>query len=276
MTYSEPKGYRLPSEVKITAIARALERFGWPIWQVETVRAVASVALELLGSADERESVYQRLSHGQITEADLVISEAQGHGLVMRAAEFLSVGHALMRRASGVPLPPHLDLRARAQFMDDQGDPYRKWTYVLFGTERKPLEDMFVRLHGMEAFPRDTPDELGDSDDPPAGGVDDLEREMRSAVWDRVLAPYARFSPLSISAPEPQVAFDIAESLRQSDRDTEFHVQGKTTVTAVVAEVTRQLGDTAPADLRERLIAPIKRDSTPSAVYSLGHRGFEQ
>lgn len=270
MTYSQPKGYRLPSDIKITAIARALERLGWPIWQAETVRIVASVAIELLAARDERESVYQRLSHGQLTEADLVISEAQGHGLLMRAAEFLSVGHVLMRRPSALPLPPRLDLRARAQFMDDQGDPYRKWTYVLFGTEREPLEEVFVQLHGMEAFP------LDNADDPSAGPAGDLEWEMRNAVWQRVLAPYVRFSPLSISAPDPQTAFDIAESLQQSDRDTEYHAQGKTTVTAVLAEVARQLGDEAPADLREQLTAPIKRHPKPSAVYPLGHLGAGQ
>lgn len=251
MTYSQPRGYRLSSDIRITAIARALERLGWPIWQVETVRAVASVAVDLLAAPDERGSVYQTLSHGQITEADLVISEAGGHGLLMRAAEFLGVGHALMHRGSGLALPPRLDLRCRAQFMDDQGDPYRKWTYVLFGTEREPLEEVFLQLRGMEAFPLDDPN------DPPTDSADYAEWEMRCAVWNRVLAPYARFTPLSISAPEPRVAFDIAESLRQSDRDPEYHAQGKTTVTAVVAEVARQLGDEAPADLRAQLTAPI-------------------
>lgn len=253
MTYSQPKGYRLPSEIRLTAISRALERFGWPIWQTETVRAVASVAIELLAAPDQREPVYQTLSHGQITESDLVISEAREHGLLMRAAEFLDVGHGLMHRASALPLPPRLDLRCRAQFMDDRGDPDRQWTYVLFGTEHEPLEEVFLQLRGIQAFP------LNDPNDPPADPAQHPDWQMRRAVWDRVLAPYARFSPLSISAPEPQIAFDIAESLLHVDRDDEYSAEGKTTVTAVVTEVARQLGNDAPADLHKQLTAPIRR-----------------
>lgn len=253
MTYSQPQGYRLTSEIKITAIARALERFGWPVWQRATLRAVASVARELLAAPDDRKAVYQTLSYGQITEADLVISESRGHGLLMRAAEFLDVGHELMHRASALPLPRRLDLRCRAQFMDDQTDPYREWTYVLFGTEYRPLEDLFLQIRGMEAFPQPDPN------DPHIDLFDDPDWETRGAVWRRVLAPYARYSPLSISAPDPQIASDIADSFEQSDRDPEYHAQGKMTITAVIAEVARQLGDETPADLREQLTAPIKR-----------------
>lgn len=253
MTYSQPLGYRLSSEIKITAIARSLERFGWPVWQRATLRAVASVASELLAAPEERKTVYQTLSYGQIAEADLVISESQERGLLMRAAEFLDVGHEMMRRASALPLPRRLDLRCRAQFMDDQTDPYREWTYVLFGTEYRPLEELFLQIRGIEPFP------LTDPNDPHAGLIDGPDWEMRGAVWSRVLAPYARYSPLSISAPDPHIASDIAASLEHSDRDPEYHARGRMTVTAVVAEVARQLGDEAPADLLEQLTAPIKR-----------------
>lgn len=252
MTYSQPKGYRLSSAVSLTSVARALERFGWPLWRGETVRAVASVAIELLGS-DDRESIYQSLSHNQVGETDLVISEARGHGLLMRAAEFVDVSHALMHRTSALPLPPRLDLRCRAQFMDDRGDPAREWTYILFGTEQELLEDVFMQIRGIEAFP------VNVLDDPPADPDHDSEWEMRAVVWQRVLAPYTRSSPLSLSAPEPQLAFDIAESLLHVTRDEEYMAEGKTTVTAVIAEVARQLGDDAPADLREQLTARIER-----------------
>lgn len=252
MTYSQPKGYRLSSALSLTSVARALERFGWPLWHTEVVRAVSSVAVELLAATD-REAVYQNLSHHQITERDLVISEARGHGLLMRAAEFIDVGHALMHRASALPLPPRLDLRCRAQFMDDRGDPERQWTYVLFGTEHEQLEEVFLHLRGIESFP------LSDPNDAPADPADDPEWVSRAAIWDRVLAPYNRSSPLSLSAPEPQIAFDIAESLLHVTRDEEYMAEGKTTVTAVVAEVARQLGKDAPADLHEQLTARIHR-----------------
>ena len=42
MTYSQPIGHRLPSHIGLTSLSRALDRFGWPVWRVEVVRAVAS------------------------------------------------------------------------------------------------------------------------------------------------------------------------------------------------------------------------------------------
>lgn len=250
MTYSQPTGYRLSTGTSLTSVSRALERFGWPLWQDEIVRAVASITVELLASRDDRESVYQRLSHHQITESDLVVSEANHLGLLFRAAEFLDVGHGLMHRSSALPLPPRLDLRCRAQFMDDPLDADRRWTYVLFGTEHERLERVFMQLRGIEAYP------LSASTDPVVDAEPDAS--SRAEVWDRVLAPYVRFSPISISAPELQVSFDLAESTQHPDRDAELAAEGKTTVTAAVAQVGHLLGADAPADLHRQLTDPIR------------------
>lgn len=250
MTYSQPKGYRLSTTVSLTSVSRALERFGWPIWRAEVIRAVASVAVELLATPNDRGQVYAKLSHNQITESDLVLSEMNDRGLIYRAAEFLDIGHGLMHRPSALPLPPRLDLRCRAQFVDDRDDPDRLWTYVLFGTEHERLEEVFLQLHGIASYPLEASNEAAD-------GTADEDWDTRNAVWDRVLAPYSRSSPLSISAPEPQIAFDIAESLT-FDRDEEYAAQGKTTVTAIVAEVANTLGPDAPSDLRDLLTAPIR------------------
>lgn len=100
MSYSQPTGYRMPASVSLPSVSRALERFGWPVWRVETVRALAAVAIDLLNSSDDRDTVYKRLSHGQISEVDLVISTTTERGLLHRAAEFLDVAHGIMHRPS--------------------------------------------------------------------------------------------------------------------------------------------------------------------------------
>lgn len=252
MTYSQPRGYRLPSSVSLPSLSRALERFGWPLWRVEVVRAVATVCVDLLASPHDREAVYHKWSHDQISESDLVLSHMNDGGLLYRAAEFLDVGHSLMHGMSALPLPIRIDLRCRAQLMDDRYDPERRWTYVLFGTEHAKLEDAFLGLRGIEEFPLTLTGDIMVDHEP------DPDWSERAVVWDRVLEPYSRSNPLAISAPEPQVTFDIADSLYHGDRDEEYEMQGKTTVTAVVAEVSRMLGEDAPQDLREQLIAPIK------------------
>ena len=256
MTYSQPTGYRLPTTISLTAVSRALERFGLPLWRAEVVRAVAAVSVELLATPNHREQVYAKLSNNQITESDLVLSAVNERGLVHRAAEFLDVGHGLMYRTSALPLPPRLDLRCRAQFMDDPDDPDRPWTYVLFGTEHERLEEVFLQLRGIVPYPLESAHELLDRK--PGDAESHEEWDVRNTTWDRVLAPYSRSSPLSLSAPEPQIAFDIAESLKYLDRDAEYAAEGKTTVTAIVKEVAHVLGPQASGDLRDRLTSPIK------------------
>lgn len=252
MTYSQPKGYRLPATVSLPSLSRALERFGWPLWRVEVVRAVATVCVDLLAHPTERDAVFRKWSHDQVSEADMTLSHVNNGGLLYRAAEFIDAGHSLMHGMSALPLPFRIDLRCRAQLMDDRYDPERRWTYVLFGTEHARLEDAFLALRGIEEFPLTLPGEIMVDHEPDPGWSD------RAVVWDRVLEPYSRSNPLAISAPEPQVLFDIADSLYHPDRDQENEMLGKTTVTAVVAEVSRRLGEGAPQDLRALLVAPIK------------------
>lgn len=252
MSYSQPSGYRLPSSASLPSISRALERFGWSAWRLEAVRATAQVAVELLEHPDDQEEVLRRLSGDQVGDDDLVISSAMGAGVLLRAAEFLDVAHAALSKPTAVPLPRALDLRCRAQFMDDAADPDRAWIYVLFGTEQASLQQIFEHLRGIEPYPV-----------PPVGGVtieeivpdpDDLDLQQRTAVWERVLAPYARFSPLMISAPEPALAFDIIESLRAEDQDAALQDEGKVTVTAVVAAIAERLQDPDLDDIRARVV----------------------
>ena len=252
MTYSQPIGHRLPSQIGLTSLSRALERFGWPVWRVEVVRAVASVVIEMMEPSADTEEVCRRLSNGQVGADDLVLSRARDSGVLLRSAEFLDVAHGLLHRPSAMPLPPTLDLRCRAQFMDDTGDPDRAWTYVLFGTEHDRLEQAFVHLRGCQAYP------LATFDDPPPAGDEDADWHERATVWHRVLAPYRRSTPLQISAPEPQVLFDLFESLQQQDGDAELAAAGKVTVSAVIDELERRLGGDAPDDLRELLTAPAR------------------
>lgn len=121
----------------------------------------------------------------------------------------------------------------------------------MFGTEHARLERVFLQIRGMESYP------LSIADNPPIDPDADPGWAERCVIWQRVLAPYSRSSPLSISAPEPQIMFDIAESLQHPQRDGQYAAEGKVTVTAVLDELTRLLGDSAPADLREQLATPI-------------------
>lgn len=255
MSYSQPHGYRMPSSASLTSISRALERFGWSTWRAEAIRATGQVAAELLPERADREAVLRRLSRDQVGESDLVISTTHDAGLLLRAAEFLDVAHGILSKPTAVPLPRTLDLRCRAQFLDDPADPQRAWTYLLFGTEHASLEQIFRQLRGIEPYPIPAID--GVSADVIAPDPADHDRRERAATWARVLAPYSRFSPLAISAPEPSLAFDLIESLGARDQDEVLARQGKLTVGAVVADVAERLGDQAPEDLEAVLIEPI-------------------
>lgn len=251
MTFSQPMGYRLPSSVSLTSLSRALERFGWPIWRVEVVRAAASVVVEAMQHGADLDEVCRRLSNDQVGAEDLLISRARNAGLLLHCAEFLDVAHGLLSSPSALPLPSRIDLRARAQFMDDPAAPERAWTYVLFGTEHDRLEQVFLQLRGCEPYP------IAAADDPPADEEDRPGWEERVLTWERVLAPFGRSTPLQVSAPEPQVMFDLIESLRHDGIDAELAAEGKVTMTAVLDEVERRLGGEAPEDLRARLLAPL-------------------
>lgn len=244
MTYSQPRGYRIPSLASLPALSRKLELLGWPTWRAEVVSTVASLCHEVMVTEDAA-GVFARHSRDQVGPEDLPLSAGEEGTLVLQVAEFVDVAHGLMAMPSARPLSPTLDLRCRAQFMDDPADPGGPWTYVLFGTQRAALESAFLDMDGVEAYPVEP---LGE---------DDAADVARAEVWDRVLAPYARFTPLSVSAPEPQVLFDIAESRAQGpEADEALAAEGKVTITAVVDSCTR-FGRTGREDVRARLLGPV-------------------
>lgn len=245
MTWSHSQGFRIPGTVSLPMMSRALERHAWPTWRVEAVRALALVSDELLAGADDREAVFRRLSHGQLGEVDLVVSRAQGAGLLMRAAEFLDVVHAFMHRPAAIPVQAALDLRCVAQFMDDPADDEHRWLYVLLQTESTRMESMFSALRDVEPYPVPLPGEPAHEDD-----------VERAEVWHRVLGRYTGFSPPSIVAPQLHLAFEVVESIG-SDHDDELAVQGKVTASEVIAEVALRRGGADVDELREALLSPL-------------------
>lgn len=255
MSYSQPTGYRMPASTSLPSLSRAMQRFGWTTWRGEAVRATGQVAAELLASPDDRESVLRRLSNDQVGEADLVISRTHGVGVLLRAAEFLDLAHAAMAKPTAVPLPRSLDLRCRAQFLDDPGDPERSWTYILFGTEQISIEKIFEQINGIQHYPIPPVDGVSTAEIAPDPADADLRE--RAATWERVLAPYTRSAPLSLAAPDPNLAFALIESLMAGDRDEELAAEGKVTASAVVADVASRLDSQDPDQVRARLLDPI-------------------
>ncbi|MGC1206628.1 MAG: hypothetical protein WA880_01595 [Ornithinimicrobium sp.] len=252
MSYSQPLGYRMPGRFPLPALARKLEHLGWPLWRVEVVRALSAVTVELLRSAEDRDAVFRSISQDQLSEADLLVSNTFERGLLHRAAEFLDLAHGILHTPSAIPLPPKYDLRCTAQFMDDPDDAEDTWTYVLLGTEHRKLEERFADMDGIENYPVEM------EEDPLEPEVTDPEREERLETWNRVLRPYSRSSPLEVSAPEPQIMFDIIESI-ESRSDGALAFAEKITVTATVNDVNRRLGGKEDlAALRERVLAPIR------------------
>lgn len=251
MSYSQPLGYRMPAQYPLPALARKLEHLGWPLWRVEVVRALSAVTVELLRSPEDRDAVFRSISQGQLSEADLIVSNTFDRGLLHRAAEFLDLAHGILHAPSTIPLPPKYDLRCTAQFMDDPDDSAHTWTYVLFGTEHRLLEERFEDMDGIESYPVEM------EDDPLAPEVMDPQREERLETWNRVLRPYSRSSPLTVSAPEPQIMFDIIESI-DSRSDGALAFAEKITVTAAVNDINRRLGgEEDRVALRERVLESI-------------------
>ncbi|WP_156222237.1 hypothetical protein [Pseudactinotalea suaedae] len=231
-------------------MSMALERYAWPTWRTEAVRTLAAVADTLLQGRDDQEAVLRRLSHGQLGLEDLVVSRAQGGGILLRAAEFLDVAHVFIHRASAVPLPSTLDLRCTARFMDDPGDRDSRWIYVLLSTERSSMEIMFGGLRDVESYPVPAPADV----------TDDPEAAERAEIWARVLQRYKSFSPPSILAPDLHLTLDLIEALGAGDRDDGLSSYSRVTIAEVVAEVALRQGDKAPDDLRAQLVAPQTSD----------------
>jgi hypothetical protein len=256
MSVNQPHGYRLANTVSLTGLSRRIIRDGASLWRDEAVRAIATVLVELLDSPDDRDRVFQLISHGQVAQSDLVVSVARHLPLVAQAAEFIDVLHAVLYRPSAIPIPPGLDLRFRVQFYDDSADPEGVWTYVLVGTNIARLEEAWQGLPEVESFPVPIAEH---SQDPSEA---DPHWTERPAIWDRVLEPYRRSSPISWSTLEPQCLFDVEESQRYPDRDADFIAEGKITARLVIDKVISLLREGAPDDLYEQLTRSPNLDQT--------------
>lgn len=243
MSVSQPTGYRIASNISLTALSRALIRDGRDLRRDESVLAVAIVAAELIVTPQDPDAVLRRLSHGQLSSADLTLSAGGGLSVISRAAEFIDVAHALMHRSGAVPMPARLDLRFSLQFFDDREDPSHAWTYVLVGTNSDRLEQAWLSAPGVEPYPVTTDDQ------PPLFPESDPGWAERGVVWDRVLAPFAHSAPIAWSASEPELFFDVTESLANPERDGVSAADGKLTVPLVVEQVRQLLDDPAYADL---------------------------
>lgn len=258
MSVSKPVGYRIPSQLGLTTLSRVLTKHGKITRRDEATRVVARVVADFVTTGNPGE-VIGRLSHGQLSAADLVVSSATGSDLIRQAAEFIDLLHAQMHHLSALPMPAHLDLRFRLQFYDDRDDPNREWTYVLLGTNCDVLEQAWQRVVGVEQFAVPTSDEPGD-----ARGTDP-EWAQRAATWERVTRPFRNSSPITWSAPEPELLFAVTESLREPAEDAMRAEAGELTVTMVIDEVARHLADLPGIDhdtLTKQLLAVQGREPT--------------
>jgi hypothetical protein len=258
VSVSQPVGYRIPSQVGLTTLSRVLTKHGKVIRRDEATRVVAAVVADFYTTGDPDE-VIGRLSHGQLSAADLVVSAATGSDLIRQAAEFIDLLHAQMHHLSALPMPAHLDLRFCLQFYDDRDDPNGRWTYVLLGTNCDVLEQAWQRVNGVEQFAVTT------SDDPGKARGTDPEWAQRAATWERVTRPFRSSSPITWSAPEPELLFAVTESLREPAEDVTRADAGELTVTMIIDEVGRQLAGVAGVDLAtltNELLAVQGREAT--------------
>ena len=247
MSVNQPHGYRLLSAVSLTGLSRRIIHDGALLLRDEGVRAIATVLVELLDAPDDRDRVFKRISHGQVAQSDLVVSAARRLPLVAEAAEFIDVLQAVLYRPSAIPIPPGLDLRFRLEFYDDGGDPEGVWTYVLCGTNIARLEEAWEGLPEVESFPVPIAAH-------PEGSLEaDPQWTERATIWDRVLEPYRRYSPISWSTSEPQFLFDVEESQRHPYRDADLVAEGKITARLVIDKVRSLLREETPDNLYEQL-----------------------
>jgi hypothetical protein len=247
VSVSQPNGYRIPGDVRLTALSRTLASDLRTTFRDEAARAVASVIAELLDA--DTDTVLRRLSHGQLGIDDLIISPVRASDAVLsHAAEFVELLHAHMHRPSALPMPTHLDLRCWLQFFDDPDGDSTGWTYVLLGTGSDRLEQAWQAVAGVEPFAVTAPDQRPDRPEADAGWVE------RAEVWDRVTAPLRGAAPLTWQAPEPELLFDIAESQRDAAGDSARAASGRLTVPAVLAALAAQLGTEDHAALRSRIL----------------------
>lgn len=238
MSVSNPTGYRMPSSIGLTTLSRRVVAAGRAIRRDEAARVVATVAAMVVESGGSDE-VFRKLSHGRIGDADVVVSKEERYeNLVARSAEFVDLLHAAMHASFSVPPEPWLDLRFELQFFDDADDPDGPWTYVLLGTENKALENAWAGVEAVETYPIPAPDAQFRQAEP------DETFAAREATWARVTAPFVRSSPVSWRAPDPELLFDIVDSLGHLDGDAARAEAGEITVTLVARELAPLLGRT--------------------------------
>jgi hypothetical protein len=225
----------MPSSIGLTTLSRMVVVGGRTLRRDEAARVVAGVAALMIdaGNSDE---VLRKLSHGQLGDDDLVVSKEERYdNVVARSAEFVDLLHASMHGAFTLPAESWLDLRFELQFFDDPEAAEGDWTYVLLGTENKSLEAAWAGIDTVERYDIPEPDALQRSD---------VEEGLaqRERLWSRVTAPYVRSSPVSWKAPDPQLLFDIVDSLGHLDGDAARAEAGEITVTLVAEALAPLIG----------------------------------
>jgi hypothetical protein len=248
MTVSIPTGYRLPGSVGITALCRHLVNTGRLPRRDQAIHVIAGIMARALESSD-RDALFKSLSKGQVGDSDLAISNAGDRPLVARVAEFVDVLHSALGGPFALPPDPWLDLRFELRFVDDPEDKGNCWTYALLGTEGEGLQSVWQAIPGVEPFAFD---DAHDSERFPSTDRDFSQEHEK--IWARVLAPFATANPLCWTAPDPQLLFDILDSLGHPECDEAQAAEGRVTVPLVLAQLRRLTNDSTAG--LDRVLTP--------------------
>jgi len=242
----------MPSSIGLTTLSRRIVAGGRALRRDESVRVIAAVTADVIASGDS-DAVFRNLSHGQIGADQLVVSRRRAPSLIAHTAEFVDLLHSSMHHAFAVPPAAWLDLRFKLDFYDDPDDPDSPWTYVLLGTESMVLRQRWQEVDGVEPYP------LPDPDQPTDEAVDDVAE--RAAVWTRVLAPFTHSAPVTWLAPDPELLFDVVDSLRDPTGDEHRAADGLVTV-SLIADALVQHHGIAADDVLE--IMTTQPNATPT------------
>lgn len=245
----------MPRSIGLTALSRHIAADVRAVRRDEAVRIVAAVAAKAIESGD-RDGVFRKLSHGQLGDEQLLVSHGRAANLVAYSAEFVDLLHSSLHNSVTVPPEPWLDLRFELRFFDDPADAESPWTYVLLGTECAALEERWQGIDGVERFSIPDPDDMTRLDD-------DDGLAARAETWARITAPFANSGPISWRLPDPELLFDIFDSLADPDRDSVRAEEGEITVALVAAAVKRLL-DISEREAEDLLTA---KESTAVAPY---------
>jgi hypothetical protein len=263
MSFSQPSGYRFPASFGLTSLSRQLVSYGKPIRRDAAVEAVARVLSRIISTPQDWTQVFPRLSFGQVTIESLKVSAGRHDGLLCYCAEYVDAVNAHLHGTSAVPVAPWLDLRFELQFFDDPADRDKRWTYALLGTESHALEAAWAAVDGVEAYP------AASVADPPTEPQLDPGWADRRLVWDRLIFPFRRSSPLSWRAPDPSLLFDLAESMADPDRDDELAASGSVTQSLVMEALGEMLAESVP----DNLLDMVTRTVDPHESLLQGHLG---